>query len=196
MKKIELIFLGIMIFTISISQISAKPITVDKLPSSTSEFIKLRNEIAKSPEGGAVTWLIAMLKYSQDQKMGLQFMTIALSRDNLQQGAVYKGYKPHRSFNYHLKRFRRSLYWPKAYVIGTNPKNGYKFNWPASFELTRNRYSGKESSGKIKVFVKTYGVRPRPMMLKRNNRGYWKAGGISSFFLGVQTPVKKVDDDL
>ena len=193
MKKISLTILIIFCLT---SFLDAKSITVNKLPGSVEEFTKLRNEIAVTPEGGAVIFILAMMKYTKDRDMGLKFFTIALTRNNLSKGNAYKGFKPHRSLNYHFSRFNNNPYWPFAYIKGAKPDNGYKVSAPFTFVTSRNRYSGSEESGKVKVFVNCFGTRPRPMKLKKNNRGLWKALEFSSFWLGSIKPTKKIDDDL
>ena len=43
----------------------------------------------------------------------------------------------------------------------------------------------------------TSGNFPRPLTLKKNNRGIWKVTNVSSLFVGVsKLPAKKVDDDI
>ncbi len=37
---------------------------------------------------------------------------------------------------------------------------------------------------------------PRPVTLKRNDRGVWKAYEWSSLLVGVRPPVLKIEDDL
>jgi hypothetical protein len=55
-----------------------------------------------------------------------------------------------------------------------------------------------EKSVKLYAYT-TSGNMARPISLKKNNRGIWKAYGFSSLFVGVsKTPPKKesVDDEL
>lgn len=48
----------------------------------------------------------------------------------------------------------------------------------------------------MKVFVETFGVKPRPITMVRNNKGIWKAKECSSVFVAVQPPAKAQQDDL
>jgi len=199
-KKISIITLLLLSMAFVLE---AKTITINSMPNTVEDFLKLRNQIAKTPEGGAAIFIVAMMKYSEDVKMGSKFFTIALARRNISRGrgsdeSLYKGFKPARHLNYHLRRFRKktAAHWPFLYVQGAKPSNGYATSTPYTFNMSRNKYSGKESSGKVKVFVECYGVRPRPMKLVKNNRGYWKALNVSSFWMGSVRPAQNIDDDL
>lgn len=177
-----------------------KEMTIDKLPSTTEEFVEMRNKIAKTPEGGAYMMMVTLLTMSKDEALGTQFLTITLNKRNITNGNVYKGYKPGSSIQYHLDRVKRGgknfwEYTPYGYVKGATPDNKYQVEMPYTIVLSRNRYSGDESKGKVKVFIDCYGVMPRPVTLKRNSRGYWKVYEMSSFFLPVQAPAIEDDGD-
>ncbi len=174
----------------------AKTIEIQNIPKTVEQFEKIRDRIATTPEGGAAMMVLAMLVFAEDETEGLKCMTVALDRANLSEGDVYKGYKPAGHLDYHLDRFRQRKYWPKAYIQGTTPQNGYEYSEPVRFNISRTKYSGDEASGELKVFVSVYGFSPRPMKMVRNNRGIWKANELSSFFLDVEPPVVEENDDL
>lgn len=195
MKKSFLIILLMAFFTVQISA-QQKTITIEKVPDSVEEFLELRSEIGDTPEGGAALMILSMLIYSENKDLGRACMTIALDRYNVGKGNAYKGYAPARHLNYHLSRFDGKPYWPKAYIRGTDPADQYAYSEPLKFDFSRNRYSGSEEKGRVKVFVKTYGVRPRPIGMKRNKKGIWKAKNVSSLFLDVRAPDSGGVDDL
>ncbi len=182
-------------------QAQSKVISVSKIPASTEEFTAMRNEIATTPEGGAVMTLVALMAMKENRDLGLQFLTIAISRDNISSGSVYHGYAPSSSVMYHIKRLNgRNIdpwsYMPFAYVEGASAQNNYTVDAPYKFNLKRNRYSGSEKSGKVKVFVEVYGFSPRPVSVVQNQKGIWKSKEFSSLFLDVPPPAssKPVDD--
>lgn len=176
----------------------ADPVTIkiNKIPQSAEEFTELRNDLAKTPEGGAAMMILSMLVFSENEETGLQCMTIALDSYNVSKGNVYKGYAPANHLNYHINRFRQKKYWPKAYIKGTTPDNGYAYSVPIEFTFSRNKYSGDESKGKVKVFVDVYGVSARPITMVKNNKGIWKAKELSSLFVDPPAPKVEVDDEL
>ena len=50
---------------------------------------------------------------------------------------------------------------------------------------------------RAKLFVFSSGAdSPRPVTVKKNNRGLWKATSYSSLDVGVRPPIVIVDDDL
>ncbi len=175
-------------------------VIVEKIPSTTEEFLAFRDSKATSPEGGAVVMLVALMKFMEDQNLGKQFMVIALDRSNLKDGKVYKGFAPGTGLEYHINRFslpqRKHIPW--AYVEGATPQNNYEVPLPYKFIVTQNPHS-IISEDTIKVFVACYGTDwPRPVTLKKNNKGIWKAYELSSLFLDVQGPDRdtQVDDDI
>lgn len=176
-----------------------KVVKLSRLPASPGEFIQMRNKLSKTPEGGAAMFIAAMLNMGKSEKLGLQCITIAIDQSQVASGNVYKGYKPGNGVMYHIRRLgrRKVNFWkyaPKAYLKGATLKNGYKASKPYKVVTSRNKYSGKESSGMVKVFVDVAGFRPRPIKMKRNDKGIWKAYGFSSMFLDVPKTPKKKDD--
>ncbi len=175
----------------------AVEIRVESVPKNEAEFLKLRDRLALTPEGGAAVFVVAMMAHAENRDLGLKFFTIALDRDNLAAGNVYKGFKPASGVSYHITRLadpaRKHV--PYSYVSGTRPENGYRASPPFVFNISTNRYS-RLAEDKIKVFVACSGASmPRPMTMRKNDKGLWKSFEISSFSLDVPLP-KKVEDDL
>jgi len=174
-------------------------VTVDSIPASIDSYLHLRDSLARTPEGGAAMLLIAMLEMKKDPGLGLQMMTVMLDRSLLRQGGTYKGFTPSASVMFHVDRLSRDDAWrylPSAYVEGTTPADGYACEPPYTYLFSRNAYSGSESKGSVKVFIRTYGVMPRPVMMKVNSNGIWKPAEISSLFVDVARPAADTKDDL
>ncbi|MFN3604958.1 MAG: DUF6935 domain-containing protein [Leptonema sp. (in: bacteria)] len=193
MKKTLLILLLFITKEIFSQEITIK---IDNLPKNITEFEELRNKIANTPEGGATIFLIACQIYVTNKELGKQAITIAYDLSELSKGNWYKGYEPSNSQKYYINRLDSRPYLPFAYIKGATPENEYKIDLPYEFIFVRNQYSGDESSGRIKIFIKTYGVMPRPISLIRNDKGIWKVKESSSIFVDVQAPKQNIKDDL
>ena len=179
---------------------SSHSVPVDKLPQSVEEFIGLRDQIAHTPDGGAAMMVIALILYAVDEALGRQCLTIAVDRQRLEEGP--DGHKGWRLRTADMRRIALQLesrpHIPRSYVKGATPRNGYQLPVPPYvFEVSGNLYSGDASSGTFKVFVTSSGASsPRPVTVRRNNRGVWKAYEWSSLIVGVAPPSQSIDDDL
>lgn len=177
-------------------------ITVDEIPTSLEQFIQLRDALAITPEGGAVVTVIALLLYAQapDEALGQHALTIAVDRSRLREKA--DGYQGWALLAIDFQRVERQIrdrpWTPRSYFVGTTPENGYRLPAPPyPFEISDNVHSGDPESGVYKVFIRSSGAaNPRPVTLKLNNRGVWKALEWSSLLMGVMPPKKSVDDTL
>jgi hypothetical protein len=177
-------------------------ISVNAIPSSLSAFLELRDRLAQTPEGGAVVMVLALYLYAKapDSELANQALTISVDRTRLRE--VADGYKGWGILAIDFQRIQRQLrdkaWTPQSYFTGTDPGSGYRLSVPPyQFEISDNPHSGDSDSGVYKVFVRSSGAAsPRPITLKRNNRGVWKALEWSSLLMGVIPPKKSVDDDL
>jgi hypothetical protein len=162
-------------------------------------FLKVRDQLATTPEGGAAVYAVAQAVYVQDAEVGLQCLTIATARKWLTadpQG--YKGFSLSRMEQSNLKmRIAAKPYLARSYFQGTSPENGYSL--PAG-DLTvaiRQQPIDPVKDEGTKLFVHSTGAdSPRPIVLSKNNRGLWKAHNWSSLQVGCRPPVEAVDDDL
>lgn len=134
--------------------------------------------------------------YTRNEKLGLQCLTISLDNSSLQKGNTYKGYTPAQPAMFLIKQLDNRKYLPDAYAKGAKWENGYAVNPPFEYEFSRQKNSGLDEEGKVKVFVATPGVRARPVTMARNNKGVWKAFEFSSVFVGVRAPQQNKNDDL
>jgi hypothetical protein len=144
--------------------------------------------------------VVALLAYGGNEELGRQCLTVAVDRGRLQEGD--KGYKGWQLSVRDLERVRLQVrdktYLPKSYINGATPENGYTLPAPPYVvTCSDNPHSGDVDSGTYKVFVACSGASsPRPVTVKRNNKGFWKASEWSSLLVGVKPPVQAIDDDL
>ena len=195
MKQFSLIL--VIVFTF-LGFAQSQTTSINNLPSTVEEFVKMRNEIAVTPEGGATMFIVALKIYTKNPDVGSKCLVIATDRSRLTTGDVYKGFQLMKTDMNRIKlQMERYPYIPNSYFKGSTPKNGYKFNYPGKMTFSSNAYSGNKAEGNFKVFVKCYGAdSPRPIKLVKNNKGFWKAKEWSSIIMGMRKPVVEVDDDL
>lgn len=190
-----------LVFILTLSLLSpglAEEVEIGAIPTSAGEFVTLRNQLASTPEGGAACFIAAMLAFSKSNEVGMQCLTLALDHSNIASGKVYKGFAPSSSIMYHVNRFNGYKVWPYvgfAYLKGATAANDYKIAPPYKVVTQRQRNSGSDDSGQVKIFVQVDGFRPRPITLKRNEKKVWKALECSSMFLNVSPPASSKKGD-
>ena len=179
-----------------------RTVTVEKLPASVEEFVTLRDKLATTPDGGAVIYVLAMLLYAQDPALGLPAITVATDMKYLEQDKSGKGFKGFIPWNAEQQRLRERLsggkeYTARCYVQGTSPQGGYALPSGAlSFKL-REQAGAAVDASTFKIFVWCTGAdSPRPITLKKNDKGLWKALEWSSLQVGPRPPVVEKKDDL
>jgi hypothetical protein len=176
------------------------PVQIDALPHSIEEFLALRDEVAKEPQGGAAMMVVALFTYVEDEMLGRQCLAIAASRERLEEGPKgYKGWQLRASDVWLLHtQIKGKDYVLKSYVKGTSPENGYELPAPPyEFTFNENPHSGDPGMGTYKVFITSSGASsPRPVTVKRNDEGIWKAYEWSTLIVGVEPPGQEVSDDL
>ncbi len=194
MKLLISIFLCCWAWTAYAQKTALPVVNIDKLPTTTDEFIALRNNIATTPQGGAAVWVVAAIIYSQNPMLGRQCLIIASDKSLLGAASTgYQGFDFGKSTDYLVKQLDSKKYVPNSYVIGTSPDTGYALGQtPYQVACFTNPYSGNEAEGKIKVFVKCTGAdTDRPMTLVKNEKGHWKAVEFSSLVVGIRPPKQK-----
>jgi len=194
--------INIMPFNVFANTDSLGTVTVDKIPNTLEEFLALRDKISDTPQGGATMLIIALIIYAQNPDLGEKCVVISLDMNNLSKGNTYKGYSVSSSNKYYLDKVGKNSgqsYIPRSYVKGTSPENDYTIpSGKLKFEYTYNKYSGSIESGEFKVFVDCSGAdTPRPIIMKKNKNGIWKAYNWSSIVVGIRKPAsEEVVDDL
>lgn len=126
MKKIALA-LCLMVFSfVTVFAQSEKEVIIKTLPTSVGEYEKLRAEIAKTPEGGVTSMVIALMIYSQDPNIGQSCLTLALAESQLIKGKAYKGKSPNNDALAQIAgSFGQNPFIPYSYLDGASPINGY-----------------------------------------------------------------------
>ena len=171
---------------------SLESVQVDSIPGSTEEFVKMRDVIAQEPQGGAAAVVVALLLLAESEELGLQCLAAAADSSRLEEGA--KGYDglQLRSSDLRLavSQIVGSGHIPRSYFRGTAPENGYELPAPPyQLEFSVNRYSGDVGSGTYKVFVSCSGAASvRPVTVRKDESGAWRAKEWSSLLVGVQAP--------
>lgn len=193
MKK-KAVYLFLFIFGFAVQDVHSQNIKIADQPRNVNEFVTLRNAVATTPEGGAAMFLLALKIYVDNPKLGEKCLVISVDKSLLKEGKVYKGYKLGETDMDLIKRnLNNNKLIPNSYISGSKPENSYKVELPYEYEFTVNLL-GKSKDG-TKVFVKSSGAdSKRPMVLKKNNRGFWKVTTWSSVLANIKEPPE--DDDL
>ena len=170
------------------------------MPTTIDEFVALRNTVADTPQGGAAMMIVALYAYAQDETLGHQCLAVAVDHSRLEEGP--NGYKGWQVRTPDRRRVHQQIagraYVVHSYVRGTSPESGYRLPAPPyGIELSTNPYSGDLGSGIYKVFVASSGAdSPRPVTLKRDALGIWKAYEWSSLLVGVAVSAGQEAPDL
>jgi len=173
------------------------------LITSVEDYLKKRSEMAKTPFTGATLLMHAWILRQYDKSTADKLLILALHESRVDQSSsgVYKGYKWRNSEDYMVKQIDKIPYCARSYVIGATPQNNYKVDKQKiqlRFRVQTKRV-GSVKSGRYKVFVCTSGAQScRPIPMKRNSKGIWKALGLSSIAVGCIKPVttNKAENDL
>lgn len=173
-------------------------ITFASVPENTSEFLALRDQLARTPQGGAAVFVAALIVYASDMRLGLQCLTMAIDLSRLQDGSSgVKGKEPTKRDQQSFRDYLGSRpYLARSYVQGTSPDSGYELV-PPPLRVRIKEQPGDLQADKARVFVYCSGAdSPRPIRLARNASGIWKATEWSSLLVGIRPPASSVVDDI
>ncbi len=193
-RKLLLLFLICVLNTSLFAQNETLPITSNSWPSDFASFESFRDANASTPQGAVIVLLAALSIYSKNSEEGRKALIISLDSNSLTQDVSpngYKGFNVNRNTLDLIKRqIEQNSYLIGSYLPGSSFTNGYKPNSPPyTFTLTSNKFSGSEESGQRKLFLPSSGAdTPRPVTVKRNSKGIWKAAEFSSLLVGIKKP--------
>lgn len=172
------------------------------LPSTPEDFTALRDSIAKDPRGGYAAFICAMLIYGQNKDLGLKCMTLTLDQSLLTKGGsspVYKGYSPNNDAMYLIRQIDKYPWLGAIYVDGTSVEKDYVLPAKGPYVIRFNQLTlDRDDEVRLYAFTAS-GNLPRPITLKKNDKGIWKALNISSVVVGPSKLPKKAavaKDDL
>jgi hypothetical protein len=169
---------------------SLDPVQIGSMPGSVDEFVRMRDGIAGDPQGGAAAAVVALQLLAENKELGLQCLAAAVDASGLEDGGC-QGLKL-RSSNSRLavSQILGNPHIPRSYFKGASPENGYELAGPPyQIEFSANKYSGDPGSGTYKLFVSCSGAAsPRPVTVRKDGAGVWRALEWSSLLVGVQAP--------
>lgn len=175
-------------------------VKVDSIPSNVDEFVKLRDSISTTPQGGAAAFLVALKMYADNPSEGIKAIIVALDQSRLSKGNGknnYKGYQVGGSETFLLGQIDKGKHIPNTYFDSSSPENGYTVSAPYTMQFFSGKYSGDPATGKTKVFVQCSGADSRrPISVAKNDKGIWKVTEFSSVVVGVKKPASTTSDDL
>lgn len=157
-------------------------IEIASLPNNLYELLALQRSLATTPEGGAAVLVAALLTYVKRDPLAEQYLALLVDADQLQSSSLRA--VDRQRLKLQLIGHERTIY---SYVQGATPENRYQLpDPPYHLSFSRNPYSGKEESGRVKVFIACSGAStPRPVSLKHGADGFWRAWEWSSLLVGV-----------
>lgn len=175
-------------------------VTLSAMPTDIPSFLAIRDQIARTPEGGAVMFILAAHLYGIDRKLGLDAFTIAFDRANLQEsGKGYQGFAPAGSVMYLIDKLQGRPWVAQTYVQGTSPADGYALPTPPYvFRSFNNQVSVVDEVTRRIMFHTSGADNPRPLTVRVNDKGIWKVKEGSSLFTDMKKPGHgvAVSDDL
>ena len=159
---------------------------------SIEEFVSMRDGIAREPQGGAAAMVVALLLLAENEELGRQCLAATLDSSRLDEGAQgYDGMQL-RSSDLRLaaSQIVGSGHILRSYFQWAALENGYELpDPPHELEFSANEHSGDPAPGTYKVFVSCSGAASaRPVTVRQDEGGTWRALEWSSLIVGVQAP--------
>ncbi len=175
-------------------------VLLESIPTTVEQFVALRDRIGSTPEGGATLFVIALMRYAEDQRAGLPMLVSILVNDNTLMspaghGKGYRGFDLSGGTRFLIDRVITSPWIPRSYIQGTAAENQYQLSEGVSSVAFETTLFDKIKTDEVRVYVKCTGAdTPRPLRLKRNASGLWKVAELSSLVVGVRTVSQAVDE--
>ncbi|MDP3278960.1 MAG: hypothetical protein Q8Q09_27455 [Deltaproteobacteria bacterium] len=175
-------------------------VVLSHIPSNIEPFLTQRDALSVSPQGAAASFVAALNAYVRDPRNTLPLITVSLDASLLDDDpAAYKGRRPRMAIIQTLReRLAAKPYIAASYLQNTSPLSSYAL--PEAPYLVAVRVAKDAIQGdRAKVFVHSTGSdSPRPLSLKRNDKGLWKVTEWSSLEVGIRPPASasRGSDDL
>jgi hypothetical protein len=184
------------------------PVRIPRLPRSVEEFVRLRNQLSKTPDGAFAMMILAMHLYTVNRTLGTQCLIVSMHRSRLRpakpnsRAVTYRGMRPWGQMWDDLqRRLQKFPYIPKAYFDGCTTSSGYAL--PAGpltvrvkdclgLKLTSSRQRSRHA---ISNGAMSSPPVPRGMILEANTRGIWKAFNWESILAPCRAPPVLDDGD-
>lgn len=170
-----------------------------RVPETHEEFIALRDQHARTPEGGAAIFALALMVYAKDPALGALCVLVSVRHDLLDDdSAGYKGKRLRRARTIDLEsRIGARPHIARSYAQATTPADGYALPVGPITVRVRQQPNSVESGVRARMFVWSTGAdTPRPISLERNDNGIWKAFEWSSLEVDVRPPHAAKRDEL
>lgn len=179
--------------------LAEESLSLDKIPQSVEEFVALRDKIALDPRGGFAMFVCAMIIYGKDKTLGLKCLTLSLDQSLLTKSSSsssYKGFSPKSDTLYLIQQIDKFPWLGGIYVEGTTAENSYTLKEKGPYKINFNQLTkDKENEVRLYAFTTSDNL-PRPITLKKNDKGIWKALNISSVVVGPsKLPAKTAEKD-
>ncbi len=161
-------------------------IQLASVPNSLDSFKKIYSDLQDTPEGAAAAMILALLLYTENSEDGEAALSLAVHPDQLAAGGGNK--LNQRSLNLIKMQIKDKKYHMQSYFKDTLPENNYVLPAkPYILEFTTNPHSGNAGKGTLKLFIKSSGAdSPRPLSVKIDQSGKWKAIEWSSLLSGIR----------
>ncbi len=171
-------------------QAFAAPETVQipSVPTSLEALRELRAKLATTPQGGAAIFALALNMYSDRIADGAEYLGLVVDQSKI------SGREPSNMRDFKDRNLAKP-YIAHSMIQGTSPASGYKRpELPWSISVTSISVAKEDD---VRVYIQTSGApSPKPLQLKRNDKGIWKAVEWSSFQGNCVAPSEKKVDDL
>lgn len=189
--KMVLGLLFLVFSTLLMAQGRVYKVEVSFIPANIDAFLATRDKVARTPEGGVAMLLAALKLYESNREEGFKALISIMDMSILRKQSgekSYKGYALGGSYSYMLESvISRFPYFASSYFPGTSPENSYKMGrGPFEMEFTPHRHR-PQNEQEHTLFVPCSGAdSPRPVHVRKNDKGIWKAANYSSLLVGIK----------
>ena len=162
-------------------------IELKKIPGNLDEFKELYATLPDSPVAAAAAMILALLLYSENSEEGAKALSLAAHPDHLVATGETERLNQH-SLNLLKMQIKGKSYHMQSYFKNTSTANNYALPpAPCLLEFSTNPHSTSAGEGYLKLFIQSSGAdSPRPLSVKIDGTGKWKAVEWSSLLSGIK----------